>query len=333
MHVWISRIIAVFFIINMYPVQADSALVHQKNTQTFIQELVKKDHFDRRQLQTILTAAKYQPQIIESMQRPYEKKDWDVYRDLFLTQERLNAGLQFWKQNHQSLAKAEQEYGVPAEMIVAILGVETLYGKRQGNYRVLDALTTLAFYYPPRAEYFKRELREFLLLCREHDVSATQYMGSYAGAMGKPQFMPSSYRTFAVQYDGGKKRPNLMSEDRDVISSVANYFKKHGWQSKQMVVEKAQVSKEAIQQVALNSRSPNYPFITLLKAGIRPEASVRFHPHEAGLLELTTAIGPEYWLAYPNFYVITKYNTSPQYALVVHLLAQSLRQHYDSHTV
>lgn len=332
MQYWTARLLALFLIFGLQSTQANSTLIHQKSAQAFIQELVKKDHFDRRQVETILTNATFQPQIIASMERPYEKKDWDIYRDVFLTQERLNGGLQFWKQNRQALLKAEREYGVPAEVIVAIVGVETLYGKRQGNYRVLDALTTLAFYYPARAEYFKRELREFLLLCREHGVPATQYMGSYAGAMGKPQFMPSSYRTFAVGYQG-QNRPNLMNEDRDVITSVANYFKKHGWQSHQMVVEKARVTPQAIQQVTLNSRSPNYPFIALLKAGVTPEASVRYHPHEAGLLELTTAIGPEYWLAYHNFYVITKYNTSPQYALVVHLLAQSLRQHYDSHTV
>ena len=328
----INWVIAGFFLVGMQTLQADSALLKQQTVQSFIHDLVKTDHFDRRQLQIILSSAVFQPQIIESMQRPYEKKSWDVYRSVFLTPERLQKGLEFWKRNQKALAQAEQDYGVPAEMIVAILGVETLYGQRQGQYRVLDALTTLAFYYPPRGNYFKKELREFLLLCREHHVAATAYKGSYAGAMGVPQFMPSSYRTFAVGYQGAQ-HPNLMSEDHDVITSVANYFKQHGWLPKQMVVEKALVANKASQTVAMNSKSPNYPFIALLKAGVKPEASKMAHPHEAGLLALTTEIGPEYWLAYPNFYVITRYNTSPQYALVVYLLSQSLRQHYSSHTV
>lgn len=310
-------------------VQADASLIRKPAVASFIHDLVVHDHFDQRQLQTILSAATFQPQIIDSMERPYEKKNWDVYQALFLTPERLNAGLEFWRDNRQTLAQAERDYGVPAEVIVAIIGVETLYGKRQGSYRVLDALSTLAFYYPPRAEYFKRELREYLLMCREHGVLATKYMGSYAGAMGKPQFMPSSYRMYAVD-SKGTGRPNLMSENGDVISSVANYFKKHGWKSKQMVVEKAQVTPKALQALDVNSKFPNYAFIKLLKAGVKPQLSLRSHPHEAGLLELTTDVGSEYWLAYPNFYVITRYNTSPQYALVVHLLAKSLREHHYS---
>ena len=173
----INWVIAGFFLVGMQTLQADSALLKQQTVQSFIHDLVKTDHFDRRQLQIILSSAVFQPQIIESMQRPYEKKSWDVYRSVFLTPERLQKGLEFWKRNQKALAQAEQDYGVPAEMIVAILGVETLYGQRQGQYRVLDALTTLAFYYPPRGNYFKKELREFLLLCREHHVAATAYKG------------------------------------------------------------------------------------------------------------------------------------------------------------
>lgn len=316
----------------MVDLYADSALLKHPDVQNFVKELVQSDHFDRAQLQAILTEASYQPHIIESMERPYEKKNWDVYRGLFLTQERLDKGLRFWQRNQKALAQVERDYGVPAEVIVAIVGIETFYGQRQGQYRVLDALTTLAFYYPPRAEYFKKELREFLLLCREQHISAMAYKGSYAGAIGVPQFMPSSYRSFAVGYQG-RQYPNLISEDRDVIASVANYFKKHGWTTKQMVVEKALVANKALHEIAMNSKFPNYPFIQLLRAGVKPEASVMYHPHEAGLLALVTDAGPEYWLAYPNFFVITQYNSSPQYALAVHLLSQSLRQHFSSHTV
>ena len=170
---WWNKFIIIIALILASNTYADSALLHKKETQAFIRDLVKHDHFNRRQLQNILTEAKFQPKIIESMDRPYEKKNWDVYRALFLTPERLNSGLAFWHTNQKVLQQAAKQYGVPPEMIVAILGVETLYGKRQGDYRVLDALTTLAFYYPARAPYFKRELREFLLLCREHHVSPT----------------------------------------------------------------------------------------------------------------------------------------------------------------
>ncbi len=324
---WHRRIIFIAAILSIHCVHADAALLKQRDTQAFIHDLVAHDQFDRKQVQNILAAAKFQPQIIAAMERPYEKKNWDVYRALFLTPERLKSGLSFWRNNQQILRKVEQEYGVPAEMIVAILGVETLYGKRQGDYRVLDALTTLAFYYPARSAYFKRELREFLLLCREHGVSATRYKGSYAGAMGKPQFMPSNYRVYAVDFKG-RGHPDLMRADRDVIMSVANYFKKHGWQTQQMVVEKVQVPHAPTRSLVMNSKAPNYTFGQLLQAGVHLQMRQKFHPQEAGLLELITANGPEYWMAYPNFYVITRYNTSPQYALVVYLLAESLREHY-----
>ena len=332
MRFWGRLLIITTAVCSMQTLYADASLLHRKDVRAFVQDLVVHDHFQSKQLRTILAAAQYQPQIIASMDRPYEKKNWDVYQALFLTPERLNSGLVFWKNNQKVLQQVAKQYGVPPEMIVAILGVETLYGKRQGDYRVLDALTTLAFYYPSRAPYFKRELREFLLLCREHHVSPTQYKGSYAGAMGKPQFMPSSYRTYAVDYQG-RGRPDLMSKDQDVIISIANYFSKHGWQPKQMVVEPVRVPQQGLKSLVLNSKAPNYSLTQLLHAGVQPkQRNNSVHPHEAGVLELMTDKGPEYWMAYPNFYVITRYNTSPQYALVVYLLAQSLRERHAAMT-
>lgn len=332
MQVWVRLFIMAVAVLSLQTLHADSSLLHRKDVRDFVQDLVAHDHFQPKQLQTILAAAQFQPQIIASMERPYEKKSWDVYQALFLTPERLNSGLVFWKNNQKVLQQVAKQYGVPPEMIVAILGVETLYGKRQGDYRVLDALTTLAFYYPARAPYFKRELREFLLLCREHHVSPTQYKGSYAGAMGKPQFMPSSYRTYAVDYQG-RGRPDLMGKDQDVIISIANYFSKHGWQPQQMVVEPVRVPQRGLQKLTLNSKSPNYSLAQLVQAGVQPtQRNTTAHPKEAGILELITAKGPEYWMAYPNFYVITRYNTSPQYALVVYLLAQSLRERHAAMT-
>jgi membrane-bound lytic murein transglycosylase B len=308
---------------------ADEALVKRKDVQAFITKMVKEHHFNRNDVVLALKQAQYQPQIIESMDKPFEKKTWDIYRDLFLTPQRLQAGIEFWQQNQDILHKAEQQYGVPADIIVAIIGVETLYGKHQGNYRVLDALTTLAFYYPKREVFFKKELIEYLLLCREHDVSPTNYLGSYAGAIGKPQFMPSSYRFYAIDFTGKGTR-DLINDDKDVIASVANYFHKHGWKINEAVAQPARVSGWRYKQIQTNSRAPNYDLKRLMAAGIKPDTSPPHYLRRAGLIELTTEKGQEFWLAYPNFYVITHYNTSPQYALVVYLLAQQLRSQINS---
>lgn len=272
----------------MQNVFADPALLKQRNAQQFINQMVKEHHMDKQMLIQSLKAAKYQPQIIESMNRPFEQKKWDVYRGLFLTPERLNAGLAFWQKNRLALSAAEKQYGVPASMIVAIIGIETLYGKHQGNYRVLDALSTLAFYYPKRSPYFTRELAEFFLLCQEHHVSPVDYYGSYAGAMGKPQFMPSSYRAYAVK-TAQQGHPNLMESDQDAIISVANYFHKHGWNTNQPVAKPAQTK------------------------------------HGKGVEAFSTTSGAEYWTVYPNFNVIKRYNSSPQYALVAYLFASQLQ--------
>lgn len=317
-----------FVLLLLFPlsaVHADSALVQRADVQTFINDMVAHHHFDKKQLTAVLSEAVFQPKIIESMERPYEKKTWDIYRALFLTPQRVQAGLAFWQANQTALAQAEKQFHVPASVIVSIIGVETLYGKNQGNYRVLDALTTLAFDYPKRSEFFTKELREYLLLCREQNVPATQYLGSYAGAMGKPQFMPSSYRFYAVNFTGTGK-VDLINEDRDVISSVANYFHQHGWAMNDAVAQPAIVRGARYRHLETNSKFPNYTVSHLKKTGVRPNYVLANHPEKAGVIELSVPDGSEYWLAYPNFYVITRYNSSPQYALVVYLLAQQLRQ-------
>jgi membrane-bound lytic murein transglycosylase B len=330
MRSFIKLFIVLSMVFNTCGLYAEEALVHRKDVNAFMDKMVKQHHFDRKQLASTLKAAEFQPQIIESMERPYEKKTWDVYRDLFLTPQRVQAGIDFWQANQEILEKAQKKYNVPADIIVAIIGVETLYGKHQGNYRVLDALTTLAFHYPKRSPYFTRELEEFLLLCREHGVPATQYTGSYAGAMGKPQFMPSSYRVYAVNYASGNNRPDLMNHDPDAIVSVANYFHHYGWKMNQEVAQPVNVTGWRYKKIATNTRTPDYAYKKLLWAGIKPVSSVSKPPAKAGLIELITPKGQEYWLAYPNFYVITRYNTSPQYALVVYLFAQQLRNQWVS---
>ena len=183
----------------------------------------------------------------------------------------------------------------------------------------------MAFDYPKRSEFFTKELREYLLLCREQGVPATQFMGSYAGAIGKPQFMPSSYRFYAVNFSGSG-RVDLINDDRHVISSVANYFHQHGWKMNIPVAQPAIVRGARYRHLETNAKFPNYTMRYLRKTGVRPNTALPNQPQKAGLIELSTPQGAEYWLAYPNFYVITRYNTSPQYALVVYLLAQQLYQ-------
>jgi membrane-bound lytic murein transglycosylase B len=306
---------------------ADSAFTQRKEVQAFIKSMVETQGFNKKDLIALFDQVQLQPQIIESMEKPYEKKSWDEYRKLFITPQRIQGGMEFWKENQEALIKAEKHYGVPANIIVAIIGVETLYGKHQGNYRVLDALSTLAFNYPKRAPFFSKELREYLLLCREHKVSPTKYYGSYAGAMGKPQFMPSSYRYYAADFEGNPRK-DLMNDNKAVIASVANYFQKHGWQSNESVAQPAKISGSGYRQINMEYKSAAYPIKKLLNSGVKPLTISYHQPSKAGVIALNTQQGQEYWLAYPNFYVITRYNTSPQYALAVYLLSQQLQDQW-----
>ncbi len=312
---------------------ADEALLKKKSAQQFIQKMVKEHGFKPTEVQEALKASEFKPRIIKLMNYPYEKKNWNVYSAIFLNAEKIDGGLQFWHDNQEALARAEKKFGVPASVIVAILGVETLYGEKQGTFRVLDALSTLAFYYPKRSAYFTRELEEYLLLCRAHHVPVTEYIGSYAGAIGMPQFMPSSYRMYAVDFKeaGANSHPDLVRENKDVIASVANYFKRHGWKTGEAVAEPATVKGKAYQALKSNGRTANYTYSYLLKSGIKPQKPLDNPPNKAGLVILDTKDDThDYWLAYPNFYVTMRYNISPQYALVVHLLSEELQARFKA---
>lgn len=319
----------IFFTFLHCSAYADTAFTKRKDVQQFITTMVREYHFDPKELTATFNHVRLQPQIIESMEKPYEKKTWTAYKELFLTPKRLQGGLNYWHANQATLNQAYKRYGVPPEIIVAIIGVETLYGQRQGEYKVLDALATLAFNYPKRAPFFTKELKEYLLLCREHRVSPTQYKGSYAGAMGQPQFMPSSYRNYAVDFTN-KGRRDLISNNEDAIASVANYFHQHGWKTNEGIAQHAELKKWRFKRLRMNPRYANYNYKQLELAGVRPVTAAHNHPNRAGIIELTTDNGKEYWLAYPNFFVITRYNSSPQYALVVYLLSQQLKQQWTA---
>lgn len=328
-----ARLLTVIFAmvgLNGFASTAPDSFENRKDVQTFISEMVVKDKFNRAQLIEVFSKVSPRSKVINSISSPYEKQNWDRYKQLFLTSNRVNSGVEFWNDNKESLAFAEKKYGVPASIIVAIIGVETMYGKIQGNHKVIDALSTLAFDYPERASFFKKELREYLLLCKEHGVDPHQYLGSYAGAMGKPQFMPSSYRAYAANLKKSKHKIDLMNDNQAVIASVANYFKVHGWNNNQGVAQPTTVKGKAYKKFKTNTRKPDYKLSQLKNAGITPLTATAGNAKKVGLIELDTKNGAEYWLAYPNFYVITRYNTSPQYALAVYLLAQQLKKQWAS---
>ncbi|MEW8561499.1 MAG: lytic murein transglycosylase B, partial [Candidatus Thiodiazotropha sp.] len=232
-------------------------------------------------------------------------------------------GVEFWRQNEALLASVSKQYGVPAEIIVAIVGVETRYGKHTGRYRVLDALTTLAFGYPKRSDFFRRELEQFLLLTREEGVDRDSAMGSYAGAMGMPQFISSSYRRYAVDHDGDGRR-DLWNSKADIIASVASYFKTHGWKPNQPITLLTNGG-EGLQTFVDAGMKPSIKLGKLLAKGVRPlNGETPAADSLTSLVKLDAGDKDEFWLGLHNFYVITRYNHSNLYAMAVYQLSQQI---------
>ena len=212
-----------------------------ESQEKFIKLMVEKHQFDPQTIRDALAKANKREKILQSIAKPWEAKPWHQYYPIFLTEKRLSKGLEFWQQHRQTLERAEQELGIPAEIIVAIIGVETFYGTYKGKHSVLDALYTLGFYYPPRSKFFRSELEQLFLLAKEENFDVTELMGSYAGAMGWGQFISSSYRHYAIDFDGDGVR-DLLNNPVDAIGSVANYFKLHGWQPGKDVAYPARIS-------------------------------------------------------------------------------------------
>jgi len=267
-----------------------------------------------------LDQAQYKQSIIDAITRPAEGKPWRDYRPIFLTDKRIADGRAFLALHRGELAAIQARTGVPPEYVTAIIGVETFYGGNTGSYRVLDALYTLGFFYPKREEFFRNELAELFALSREEQLDLATLRGSYAGAMGWGQFIPSSYRAYAIDGDGDGRR-DLVNSPRDAMASVANYFKEHGWQPGQPVVARASADGTAAPFVPADFE-PKYSLAQLAEKGFRPIEPVP--PLPATLVTLEGADGTEYWLAFRNFHVITRYNRSPLYAMAVHQLAQAI---------
>lgn len=291
----------------------------------FIDRMVAEHQFKPDELRRWFDQAEIRRDIIEAMERPREALPWWQYKKAFVTEDQARRGVAYWEKNEQILDQAAKEYGVPPEIVVAIIGVETQYGRNTGRYSVLDALTTLAFAYPPRADYFRKELEEFLLLTREQKLDPTAVKGSYAGAIGIGQFMPSSYRAYAVDFDKDSVR-NLMTSTEDAIGSVANYFRRHGWKTGEPVI--GQVRLDTNLYASLDTAELERVSLTQLhKYGIVPLDDVGVQ-ERVSLIRLQEESAPLYLLAYHNFGVITRYNRSYHYALAVHELSQLIRARY-----
>ncbi len=307
---------------------AQGGLQTRSDVRVFIEEMSRKHHFGRHQLNALFQQVNLQYKILDFIARPAEAKPWYAYRRLFMTDGRIQGGLEFWRRNTVALAGAERKYGVPAELIIAIIGIETNYGRNRGTYRVVDALSTLAFEYPKRSAFFRRELEEFLLLCREEGIDPAVPVGSYAGAMGMPQFMPSSFRHYAADLDGDDRR-DIWENPADAIASVANYFAVHGWRRGEPVVYRADVKGASFYPLLDKDLKPTHSVMELTRFGIVP--GVRLPEQtRANLLLLDGDDGPVYWLSLHNFYVISRYNHSPLYAMAAHDLSQELRERREA---
>jgi membrane-bound lytic murein transglycosylase B len=290
-----------------------------------ITELVEEQNFDRQELQLLFNGAQRKDSILKAIARPAEKtKPWHEYRQIFVTPTRTQQGLEFYRRYASSLMRAERAYGVPANIIAAIIGVETRYGRNKGSYRVIDALSTLAFDYPPRSSFFRRELVQYLLMTREQDLSVADLKGSYAGAMGYGQFIPSSYRAYAVDFDGDGV-VDIIDNPIDAIGSVANYFKRHQWRTGEPVTAPARVADGYRRDWVNDGLKPTRTVAEFAAGMIYPQTEA---PPErlATAMEFEGADGLEHWLGWHNFYVITRYNHSAMYAMSVFQLSQAIRE-------
>lgn len=304
------------------PVSAYTPKPLRPEINAFIDEMVSKHQFVRGELLRVFSQVKPQPAILRAISAPGTAHPWYEFRRRTVDAARINGGVRFWDRHAELLSRASREYGVPEEIIVATIGIETLYGRIIGTFRVLDALGVLAFEYPPRVGLFRAELEEFLLLARETGMDVLKVRGSYAGAMGVPQFLPSSYRKYAVDFDGDGKR-DLWTE-ADAIGSVANYYRVFGWQTGEPVAVPVDVGDSMIDTMLDGGIKPAIKIAEIRQRGLVPQQAVN-DDADAALFSVELESGTRYWLGLQNFYVITRYNRSINYAMAVNELAQELR--------
>jgi len=323
-------IIILLFSLSSIANSSAANLAKDPDVQSFINEMVNKHNFKQSELDSLFKQVKIKQKILDAISRPAEKsKPWHEYRKIFLTEKRINQGAKFWQDNIDIINYAEKVYGVAPEIMVAIIGVETFYGRLQGTYRVMDALSTLAFKYPKRSKFFRSELKHFLIMSKEQKFDPLTKNGSYAGAMGMGQFIPSSFLSYAVDFDGDGEK-NIWDNNADAIGSVANYFKKHGWKKGQPVTDKVSLNTKTSltkEDACRRSCKPKQSVATFKQKGVQGKTQVS-DKTKAILLILKQKTGKEYWLGYNNFYVISRYNHSTLYSMAVYQLSQEIKQTY-----
>ena len=307
----------------LLPLQAAALDLRRPEVRAFVNEVARRDHLERRWVARIVAAAETKSAILVAMNRPAERVlQWQAYRRIFVSEQRIAAGRAFYAEHRPLLEAAARTSGVPAEMIAAIIGIETSYGRITGNYRVLDALATLAFDYPERSAYFRGELEQFLLLSREARFDPLKVTGSYAGAMGAPQFMPGSYRSFARDGDGDG-RIDLWNNWADIFASVAHYFIAHGWHPGEPVAAPAELADPDAEDLPANRLELHYTLGELRRRGVEFATAL---PDDASalLVAVRDGDGPRYRVGFHNYWVITRYNRSVLYALAACELAAAI---------
>lgn len=298
----------------------NTGFAEKPEVKIFIKEMVKKHKFREAELNSLFNTIKERPTVMKKVRAPLEQRPWHTYQMLFVTEWRIRKGVEFWNTYQDVLTKAEKKYGVPANIIVATIGIETKYGQHTGEYPVIDALANIGFSSSPRAAFFRSELEEFLLLTKEQHLDPRKVYGSYAGAIGQPQFMPSSYRRYAVSYEGSKKI-DLSHNINDIIMSIANYYKQKGWQTSEPVALPASLVNNKFHfyqgkknDVQIISKSMLSGYHIADKKSIIKNKSYK-------IIELQNYWGNEYWYGFHNFDVIKRYNSSDLYAMAVFQLS------------
>ncbi len=304
---------------------ADGNYAERADVRAYIDEIVEQYAFERDAIERLIGAANKQTLAIKTLDKPAEAKPWHEYRDIFLTPERISKGIIFWHKNDALIKKAAEHYQVPPEIIVSLIGVETFYGTITGKFPILDTLVTLGFDYPRRSDFFRGELTQFLLLCREENFECQKIKGSHGGAMGVGQFISSSYRAYAVDFDDDGAR-DLWNSPADIMGSIANYIARHGWAPDAPITERVDLEGAQLDKLLNKKLTPWLSLTDLSHYGI---TSHDFRPQEDtfSLIGMQAKEGHiDVWAGYHNFYVISRYNHSRRYAMAVYQLSREIRR-------
>jgi membrane-bound lytic murein transglycosylase B len=305
---------------------APPSYAKRDDVRQFIAAMVQRHGFTKKQLESVFSRVQAQPAVLKSMTlAPESSRAWQNYRAIFVNAQRIEAGVRFWNRHAPALERASAEFGVPEEVVLGIIGVETTYGRNMGSYRVIDALTTLAFDSPNRGEFFRSQLESYLLYTRETKTDVFRMKGSYAGAIGIPQFMPGSYRQYAIDYDGDGRK-DLADSPADAIGSVANFLREHGWQRGQAAAVPAAVDGAAARLLVDSGFKPLYRAADLPSFGVKPSRDLG-DDTLCALIELESPGQPsEYWVGLQNFYVLTRYNRASFYGIAVLELGRAVKE-------